>query len=202
MRLVLATANPDKAAEMVAALASVVATAGGAAFEVVPWPAGLPEVEETADTLEGNSRLKAQAVAAANGEVAVADDTGLEVDALDGAPGVYSARYAGESATYGGNVAKLLAAMDGVAEHDRMATFRTVVVALFPDGAEVVVHGTCAGRIATVAAGEGGFGYDSVFIPDDGDGRTFAQMTRSEKEAVSHRGRALRALAAQLVSRP
>ena len=200
MRLVLATANPHKAVEMAAVLSAATGSGGGggSAFEVVPHPAGLPDVEETADTLEGNSRLKAQAVSAATGEAAVADDTGLEVDALGGAPGAYSARFAGEDATYADNVAKLLALLDGVPASGRRATFRTVVVALFPDGREVVVDGVCEGRIAEAPAGGGGFGYDPVFIPDDGDGRTFAQMTAAEKEAVSHRGRALRALAASL----
>ena len=187
MRLVVATANPDKAVEIAAMLPG---------FEVVPRPPGLPDVDETADTLEGNARLKAVAVCEATGEVAVADDTGLEVVALGGRPGVRAARYAGLGATYTDNVAKLLAELDGVA--DRRARFRTVALARFPDGREVVAEGTVEGAIAAAPRGSAGFGYDPVFVPDDGDGRTFAEMTRAEKEAVSHRGRAFRALLASL----
>ena len=187
MRLVLATANPDKVVEIVPLLAG---------FEVVPRPPGVPDVEETEATLEGNARLKARAVVEATGEAAVADDTGLEVAALGGRPGVWSARFAGEGATYADNVAKLLAELEGVG--DRRARFRTVALARYPDGTEVVAEGTVDGHIAPVARGESGFGYDPVFVPDDGDGRTFAEMDRVEKEAVSHRGRAFRALAARL----
>ncbi|HYX43592.1 MAG TPA: RdgB/HAM1 family non-canonical purine NTP pyrophosphatase [Acidimicrobiales bacterium] len=183
MRLVLATANPDKAVEIAALLPG---------FEVVSRPPELPDVDETADTLEGNARLKAVAVAEATGEVAVADDTGLEVPALGGRPGVRAARYAGPGATYADNVAKLLAELEGVA--DRRARFRTVALARFPDGREVVAEGTVEGSIAVRPRGTNGFGYDPVFVPDDGDGRTFAELTRAEKEAVSHRGRAFRAL--------
>ena len=192
-RLVLATANPDKARELAALLDG---------FDVVPRPAGLADVEETEDTLEGNARLKAAAVLAATGEAAVADDTGLEVDALAGRPGVYAARYAGPGATYADNVAKLLAELEGVAPGPRTARFRTVVVALFPDGREVVADGWVDGTIAVSPAGQGGFGYDPVFVPGGGDGRTFAEMTGPEKAAVSHRGRALRALTERLRSDP
>ncbi len=184
MRLVLATANPDKVAEIVPLLAG---------FEVVSRPPGVPDVEETADTLEGNARLKARALMEATGERAVADDTGLEVAALGGRPGVWSARFAGKGATYADNVRKLLAELDGV--DDRRARFRTVALVCSPDGTEVVADGWVDGRIATAPKGDGGFGYDPVFVPDDGDGRTFAEMSRGEKEAVSHRGRAFRALA-------
>ena len=191
MKLVLATANPDKTRELAALLQG---------FEVVPRPAGLPDVDETEDTLEGNARLKAVAVMQATGEPAVADDTGLEVDALGGRPGVYAARYAGPGATYADNVAKLLEELAGVADAARTARFRTVAVARFPDGREVVAEGWVRGTIADAPAGEGGFGYDPVFVPAGGDGRTFAQMSQAEKAAVSHRGRALRALAAQLAA--
>ena len=183
----LATANPDKAVEIAALLAR---------FDVVPRPAHVPEVDETAATLEGNARLKARALVEATGEAAVADDTGLEVDALGGRPGVRAARYAGEGATYADNVAKLLAELDGVA--DRTARFRTVAVACFPDGADLVAEGEVSGRIALTPQGAGGFGYDPVFVPDGGDGRTFAEMSADEKHALSHRGRAFRALAALL----
>ena len=187
--LVLATANPDKAQELAALLEG---------FDVVPRPAGLPDVEETEDTLEGNARLKALAVLAATGQAAVADDTGLEVEALGGRPGVFAARYAGPDATYADNVAKLLGELEGVPPEGRRARFHTVAVALFPDGREIVAEGWVEGTIAESPRGETGFGYDPVFVPDRGDGRTFAQMTQVEKAALSHRGRALRALAAQL----
>jgi len=188
-RVVLATANPDKARELAGLLEG---------FQVVPRPADLPDVEETADTLEGNARLKAEAVMAATGELAVADDTGLEVEALGGRPGVYAARYAGPDATYADNVAKLLDELAGVPHAERRARFRTVAVATFPDRGEIVAEGAVEGTVVDAPRGEAGFGYDSVFVPDDGDGRTFAEMTQDEKAAVSHRGRALRSLAAQL----
>ncbi len=188
-RIVLATANPDKARELLAMLEG---------FDVVLRPAGLPDVEETAGTLAGNARLKAAAVMAATGELAVADDTGLEVDALGGRPGVYAARYAGPGATYADNVAKLLEELADVPPVGRTARFRTAAVALFPDGGEIVAEGVVEGTISRLARGDGGFGYDCVFVPDSGDGRTFAAMSQAEKAAISHRGRALRTLAAQL----
>ncbi len=187
-KITLATANPDKARELAALLAG---------FDVSPRPADLPDVEETADTLEGNALLKAEAVVAATGELAVADDTGLEVDALDGRPGVYAARYAGPGATYADNVAKLLDELAGVPAGERGARFRTVAVALFPDGRQITADGSVEGTIIAAPRGAGGFGYDSVFVPA-GERLTFAEMSRAEKHAVSHRGRALRALAAAL----
>ena len=188
-RIVLATANPDKARELAALLEG---------FEVALRPTDLPDVEETDDTLEGNARLKAAAVMERTGELAVADDTGLEVDALDGRPGVFAARYAGPGATYADNVTKLLGELEGVPAERRRARFRTVAVALFPDGREVVAEGAVDGTISETARGDAGFGYDPVFVPHGGDGRTFAEMTPAEKSAVSHRGRALRALAERL----
>lgn len=190
MRLVLATANRHKAAEMAALLAG---------HELLARPREVGEVEETEASLEGNARLKAVAVAAVAGLPSVADDTGLEVAALDGAPGVHSARYAGPAATYADNVAKLLDAMDGVA--DRRARFRTVALVRFPDGSEVVTTGVVAGTITTAPRGGDGFGYDPVFVPDEGDGRTFAEMAPAEKDAISHRGRAFVALGRALATR-
>lgn len=187
MRLVLASANPDKVREIQAILAG---------HELLPRPASVGDVEETGTTLEENARLKAVALVEATGEAAVADDTGLEVAALDGAPGVYSARYAGEGATYSDNVTKLVRALGGV--RDRRARFRTVALARFPDGREVIAEGFVDGTIAEAPRGSEGFGYDPLFVPDDGDGRTFAEMTAEEKHAVSHRGRAFRALDALL----
>jgi XTP/dITP diphosphohydrolase len=189
LKLVLATANKDKAREIADALAG---------FELQPRPDDVPEVDETADTLEGNARLKAEALCRATGEPAVADDTGLEVEALDGLPGVYSARFAGPHATYADNVAKLLQELDGA--DNRRARFLTVALVRFPDGSEVVADGTVDGTIATEARGDEGFGYDPLFVPDGGDGRTFAEMTLAEKQAVSHRGRAFRALAEKLTN--
>jgi len=186
LRLVLATANPDKAAEITAIL--------GPAIELVPRPADVPDVVEDADTLEGNARLKAVAIAEATGLPALADDTGLEVDELQGDPGVRSARYAGEDATNADNVAKLLAVLEGVYPADRTARFRTVALARWPDGREVVAEGVVDGLIAPLAEGESGFGYDPVFVPNEGDGRTFAEMSAEEKHALSHRGRAFRGL--------
>lgn len=184
---VLATANPDKAAEIQAIL--------GPDVRLRPRPESVAEVDETGATLEENARIKATALAAATGLPAIADDTGLEVDALDGRPGVYSARFAGEGATYADNVAKLLSEL-GRAEV-RTARFRTVALARWPDGREVVAEGSVAGSIAESARGKGGFGYDPVFVPAGGT-RTFAEMTLEEKNAQSHRGRAFRALAERL----
>jgi XTP/dITP diphosphohydrolase len=186
--LVCASANPDKVAEIEAILAGVV--------ELLPRPPDVPEVVEDADTLEGNARLKAVAICEATGIAAVADDTGLEVAALGGAPGVHSARYAGDGCSYADNRAELLRALDGAG--DRSAAFRTCVLVRWPDGSEVVVNGVCAGRITESERGDGGFGYDALFVPDDGDGRTFAEMTDDEKHTISHRGRAFRNLLAEL----
>ncbi|MGH9010371.1 MAG: RdgB/HAM1 family non-canonical purine NTP pyrophosphatase [Acidimicrobiia bacterium] len=193
MRLILASANPDKAAEMSAILVAAVP-----GLDLAPRPADLADVDETGATLLDNARLKAAAIAAATGEAAVADDTGLAVDALGGAPGVYSARFAGEDATYADNVAKLLEELDGVASDRRTARFETVALVCWPDGREVAATGAVEGVIATAARGDGGFGYDPIFVPREGDGRTFAELRPVEKHALSHRGRAFRALATEL----
>jgi XTP/dITP diphosphohydrolase len=187
---VLATANPDKAREIVDVL-SVVAPS----LELLPRPPEVPDVDEVGETLEDNARMKAVALSAATDLPAVADDTGLHVDALDGAPGVQTARYAGEDATYADNVAKLLAALDGLPLEQRGARFATVAVARWPDGLEVAALGEVEGVITTSARGDGGFGYDPVFVPLEGDGRTFAEMTDEEKHALSHRARAFQTLA-------
>jgi XTP/dITP diphosphohydrolase len=140
---------------------------------------------------------------AATGLPAVADDTGLEVDALGGAPGVFTARYAGESATYADNVTKLLHELAARPDDggERRARFKTVALVAFPDGSEVWAEGVMEGIIATEARGGHGFGYDPVFEPAGGEGRTFAEMAPAEKDAVSHRGRAFRALATRLAER-
>ena len=194
LKVVLATANSDKAAEIAVLLDGALAEG----ITLLPRPADVPDVVEDGDTLEANARLKALALVDATGEAAVADDTGLEVDALDGAPGVFAARFAGEGATYADNVAKLLRELDGV--EDRRARFRTVALLARPNGTEVVAEGILDGTIALVAQGDGGFGYDPIFIPDGGDGRTLAEMTPDEKNAISHRGRAFRTLASKLAA--
>ena len=190
IELVCASANPDKVVEIAALLDGVA--------RLLPRPPEVPDVVEDADSLEGNARLKASAICAASGSAAVADDTGLEVDALGGAPGVYAARYAGEGVSYADNREKLLTELAGVAEADRTARFRTVAMVVRPDGSEIVVEGVCEGRIAFADRGDRGFGYDALFIPADGDGRTFAEMSDAEKNEISHRGRAFVALAAAL----
>ncbi len=186
-RLVIASKNPDKIAEVREVLESLRLD-----VEVVT-DATWPDVEETEDTLEGNALLKARAVAAATGCAALADDTGLEVSALGGAPGVRSARYSGEAATYASNRAKLLAELAGA--EDRRARFRTVVALVTAAGDEVVAEGSVEGTITAEARGSHGFGYDPLF---EVGGRTFAEMTPAEKHELSHRARALQALAAKL----
>ena len=193
-RLVCASANPDKVSEIEEILASC-----GVVLE--PRPATVPDVDENAETLEGNARLKAEAIANATGSASLADDTALEVEALGGAPGVRSARYAGEPSDSVANIAKLLRELEFVGAktpQERRARFRTVILVRWPDGSESIVEGIVSGVIASEPRGEGGFGYDPVFVPNDGDGRTFAEMNTSEKHAISHRGRALRALALKL----
>ena len=182
MRLVLATRNPGKVAELEARLA-------GLDVDLVTAAAlGAPPVEEDADTLRGNAETKARALFDHAGLPALADDTGLEVDALDGAPGVRSARFAGPEADDEANRRKLLADLAGAPS--RTARFRTVLAVADAEGVRFF-EGVCEGLIATEEAGAGGFGYDSIFRPVDGDGRTFAEMTTAEKNEMSHRGRAL-----------
>ena len=156
----------------------------------------LEDVEETGETFEENALLKAQAACEATGYPAVADDSGLMVDALGGAPGIYSARYAGEGATDAQKIEKLLKAMVGVPQEERGAKFVSVVCCVFPDGSRLSVRGECLGTIGDSPRGEGGFGYDPVFVVKGG--KSFAELSKEEKDAVSHRGNALRKLAAQL----
>jgi XTP/dITP diphosphohydrolase len=191
----VASANRDKVKEIVSVLSEALDV------ELVPRPGDVPEVVEDGATLVDNARLKAQALMQATGTAAVADDTGLEVDALGGAPGVYAARYAGEDATYADNVHKLLRELGALADGggERRARFKSIAFVAFPDGSEVWAEGVMEGTIATASRGDNGFGYDPVFEPDTGGGRTFAQMTAAEKDAMSHRGRAFRALARKLV---
>jgi XTP/dITP diphosphohydrolase len=181
---VVASHNADKIREVEQVLQALADPPG--IVRGLSWPA----IDETEPTLAGNALLKARTVAAFTGEVALADDTGLEVDALGGAPGVRTARFAGADATYADNVAKLLAEMR---DHEqRGARFRTAVALVEPDGDEVVVEGVLEGSIAREARGSGGFGYDPVFELDDG--RTLAELPEAEKNVISHRARALHAL--------
>lgn len=190
MRLVLATRNSGKVAELAARL-------DGLGIELVSAAdvEGAPEVEEDADTLRGNAEKKARALYAHTGQPSLADDTGLEVDALDGAPGVRSARFAGDEADPEANRRKLLADLAGAPS--RTARFRTVL-AYADDAGVQFFDGVCDGLIATEESGTGGFGYDSIFRPADGDGRTFAEMGTEEKNRISHRGRALDAFVSWL----
>lgn len=186
-RLVVASKNPDKISEIEEVLRDT-----DLADEIVrglDWP----DVEETGATLAENALLKARAVVDATGLPALADDTGLEVSALDGAPGVHTARFAGSGARYEDNVAKLIEVLDG--HSDRSARFRTVVALKFPDGVEIVSEGDLEGVIAQRPRGRRGFGYDPVF---EVDGRTLAEMDVEEKNSLSHRARAIRALAENL----
>ena len=181
--MVVASKNPDKIGEVRDVLGSL-----SHPLEVVSgftWD----DVDETGATLVENALLKARAVVAATGLAALADDTGLEVAALGGEPGVHTSRFAGPRASYADNVAALLVALEGV-EH-RAARFRTVIALVEPAGEEVLVEGVLEGTIASRPRGDGGFGYDPVFEVGP---RTLAELPAAEKNAISHRGRALRAL--------
>lgn len=187
--VVVASKNVDKIAEVEAVLGSL-----DPPVTVIPghvWD----DVEETEETLTGNALLKARAVVAATGHAAVADDTGLEVDALDGAPGVTTARYAGMEATYAQNVDKMLRDLAGI--EDRTARFRTAIALVTPTGEELVVEGVLEGVITTERRGDGGFGYDPIF---EVDGRTLAEIPTDEKNQISHRALALLALGKKLRS--
>lgn len=190
---VLATANAHKADEMRAVLSPL-------GVELVPRPPDVAEVDETGATLEENAVLKARALVEATGCAAIADDTGLFVDALGGRPGVRSARFAGVGASDDDNVTKLLDEL-GAAATPRSARFVTVICVAYPDGTNECAEGELDGEITHARAGDQGFGYDPVFAPVGAGGRTLAQLTPEEKNALSHRGRALRALAKNLARR-
>lgn len=197
-RVVVATANRGKLEEIRAALAST-----GLEFVTAADLGAAPlDVEETGETFEANARLKAHAYHDAFGLPALADDSGLEVDALGGAPGVYSSRYAGEPSDDAANNARLLAELAGVPAEQRTARFRCVLVYVDADGGEVVATGVCEGTIGFEPRGTGGFGYDPLFWPVAAPGRTMAELATDEKNAISHRGAALRALAEVLGRRP
>jgi XTP/dITP diphosphohydrolase len=186
-RLLLATGNAHKVAEIQAIL--------GPAWDV---EAEDPGVEETGETFEENALLKARALAAATGSLAVADDSGIEIDALGGAPGVRSARWTSD----GDWIPRVLRDLDGVPPAGRGCRYVCAAAAAWPSGREEVVLGTVEGVVPPEPRGTGGFGYDPVMVPVEGDGRTFAEMTDAEKHALSHRGRAFRALAERLGAPP
>ncbi len=186
MEIVLATRNRRKAEELTRILEGF-----RVRFKTLDDYPSCPEVDEDQPTFEGNAIKKAKAVAQCTGTVALADDSGLEVFALDGAPGVFSARYAGERAGDRANVSKLLVDMKGVPMSQRSARFVCCLALAFPGGEVKVFRGTAEGSITTEPHGSFGFGYDPIFVPEGHD-RTFAEMSASEKDALSHRNAALR----------
>ncbi len=185
MPLLIATRNPHKLKELHAMLEMP----EGALIGTDRIPA-LPEVEEDGDTFAANALKKARELCAASGLWTLADDSGLEVDALQGAPGVHSARFAGRQGDDTANNRKLLDALRGATR--RSARFRCVLALAAPDGRQWTVEGVCEGRILEAARGRHGFGYDPLFLPD-GSARSFAELTDAEKNRISHRGRAIKA---------
>ncbi|HHW40556.1 MAG TPA: XTP/dITP diphosphatase [Syntrophomonadaceae bacterium] len=186
-RIVIASRNPGKIAEFRELLGCLPVEI----LTLVDFP-GIPEVRETGSSFRENALLKARPVTAATGLVALADDSGLEVDYLDGAPGVYSSRYAGPGRDDNANNRKLLAALEGVPLHQRTARFRCVIAITTPQGGEYFSEGVCEGRIALAPRGEGGFGYDPLFLVPS-LGKTFAELGPAVKNQISHRAQALRA---------
>lgn len=184
VRVLLATSNAGKVAEFEGALPGVTLVS----LRDLP---GVTLPPETGASFEENARIKARAAAVASGLPALADDSGLCVDALDGAPGLHSARYAGEEADPAANRKRLLTALRHVPADRRTARFVCVLCLAMPDGREDVVRGECEGHVIDVERGTGGFGYDALFVPE-GESRTFAEMSTEEKDPVSHRGRAIR----------
>jgi XTP/dITP diphosphohydrolase len=189
MKLLVATNNPGKVREYEELLADL-------PVEITfPAKEGLDvEVEESGETFEENARLKAAAYAAASGLLTLADDSGLEVDALDGAPGVRSARYAGPNTGDDDRYRKLLAALDGVPRKQRSARFRCVIALARPDGTLLTADGICEGEIGFIPQGEHGFGYDPVFVVHGYGGQTMAELLPDVKNRISHRARATAAI--------
>ena len=190
VQLVLATRNAKKLAELDRLLAGA-----GLDVEILGSDAfgDLPEIEETGSTFAENSLIKARAVSTHTGLIAIADDSGLCVDALDGQPGIYSARWAGEGATDESNLDLVLEQIRDVEPAHRTAHFACAAALVLPSGEEYVVHGQVNGVLLTQRRGEGGFGYDPIFLPDGFDATT-AEMTPEQKDAISHRGQAMRAI--------
>lgn len=183
-QIILATTNPGKATEFAALLQ-------GLPVEVQTlrdYPQ-IGDIVEDGQTFAENAQIKASTVARLCGKIAIADDSGLMVDALGGAPGIYSARFAGEAKDDEANIAKLLKLLEGVPPEERGAQFCCAIAIVLPDGEQYAAEGICRGEIALAKAGDGGFGYDPIFyLPELG--KTFAQLTMREKNAISHRGRA------------
>ena len=188
MRLVLASRNAHKLRELNVLLAP---------HELVPLPDSVDLPPETGTTFAENALVKARTAAAATGMPAVADDSGIEAAALGGAPGIYSARFAGEDASDEENLRKLL--RDVAPDGDTRVAYVCALALVDGDGRERIVEGRCSGRLTHEPRGDGGFGYDPAVVPDDySDGRTMAELTVDVKDAISHRGRAARALLALL----
>ncbi len=186
MTFVIATGNPKKLTE----LNRILNPLGVDAVSLKGIGISIDEIEETGKTLEENARIKAKAVAKLTDKAVIADDTGLFVDALNGEPGVYTARYAGENANGVENYKKLLKNLEEIPHEKRKAHFATCICCIFPNGEEIVSTGECHGYIAKEPHGENGFGYDPVFEVEDG--KSLAELTADEKDAISHRGNALR----------
>jgi len=187
--LVLATRNAKKVKELTALLAPIAIEVR--VLSLLDFP-DVPETPETGATFAENAELKARAAALATGRIALADDSGLEVDALGSRPGIYSNRFAGPGAADRDKYMRVLELLKGIPDKDRTARFRAAVAVATPDGKADVVEGTCEGRIAREPKGEGGFGYDPIFyLPELG--RTMAELSPDEKNRISHRGKALRA---------
>lgn len=182
-RVLLSTGNPHKVEEVARIL--------GEGWTVTSQD---PDVEETGTTFEENALLKARAVSGMTGRLAVADDSGIEIDALGGRPGIHSARWTEESDW----IPRVLRELDGVTGEARSARYVAAAAAVWPDGWEVVVRGVVEGHVREEPRGAGGFGYDPIFVPAEGDGRTFAEMDPEEKHGISHRGRAFRQLVEHL----
>ena len=187
-RFVVATQNPGKLEEIARLLRPI----GIEPVSLSQAKVDFSDVEETGSTFMENARIKARAAFKKSGLPSIGDDSGLAVDALNGAPGIYSARYAGEGATNEMRIAKLLRNLQGVGKERRTARFVCAVCCILESGEELCVEGTCEGTIAFEPVGAGGFGYDPIFLMEDG--RSFAQLTDAQKDTVSHRGRALRLL--------
>ena len=198
-RVVLATHNRGKLAELRDLLAAALPGADVERLVVDAAAAGAPDVVEDGTTFEANALLKARAAAAATGLIAVADDSGLDVDVLGGAPGIFSARWSGRHGDDAANLRLLLAQLSDVPDAHRGAQFVCAAALVTPDGREHVETGTLRGALLREPAGDGGFGYDPVLRPDGSD-RTCAELTRAEKNAISHRGRAMRALLPHLLT--
>lgn len=195
MKYVIATNNFKKLAE----LERILNPLGIEAIPASQAGVNLEEVEETGETFAENARLKAESACRITSLPAIADDSGLMVDALGGRPGVYSARYAGEDATDAQRIEKLLEEMLPVPEEERTARFASAICCVYPDGESIDVYGECEGRIAHQPMGEGGFGYDPIFVVEGG--LSYAQLSKEEKDKISHRGIALRKLTAEIRKR-